>query len=640
MCGFAAIVDPGHSLISASTSIDKMLNTIRHRGPDDEGQYCSEEDGVFLGHRRLAIIDPEHGKQPMISSDERLVIVFNGVIYNYLELRRELVGKGHPVKSYSDTEVLLYAYREWGKECLQRLEGMFAFAIWDKQARRIFCARDRIGIKPFYYSFDGNTFACASEIKALLASGLVKAHANLEGIRDYLTFQFGLSEKTLFEGVLKLEPGHCMLVQLRGDRIDVRVEKYWDLHYEIDDSHDEEWFVGHLAGLIEDATRMHLRSDVPLGAHLSGGLDSSTIVCLAADMLRGERIKTFTGAFPEGPQFDETEYARAVSDFAHTDQQEIYIQGEELSEILPRLIYYMDEPQAGPGVIPQYYVSDLAAQHVKVVLGGQGGDELFIGYARHLVTYLESCLSGAIFETADKDRYAVTLESIIPNLPVLQGYRPMMQSLWKDGLFDSPDKRYFRLVDRSESTAHLLNPDLQQLDYSPFEEFSKIFNREGLNSLVNQMTYFDLKGSLPALLQVEDRTSMAVSLESRVPLLDHRIVEFMARVPPNVKFSGGRMKHLFKEAVRNTVPQKIFERKDKKGFPTPLAQWINGSAKEFVFDTLLSKRARERGLFDAQAVEKALNSEHEFGRVVWGLLCLELWYCIFIDGEVPAHVGK
>lgn len=289
MCGFAAIVDPGHSLISASTSIDKMLNTIRHRGPDDEGQYCSEEDGVFLGHRRLAIIDPEHGKQPMISSDERLVIVFNGVIYNYLELRRELVGKGHPVKSYSDTEVLLYAYREWGKECLQRLEGMFAFAIWDKQARRIFCARDRIGIKPFYYSFDGNTFACASEIKALLASGLVKAHANLEGIRDYLTFQFGLSEKTLFEGVLKLEPGHCMLVQLRGDRIDVRVEKYWDLHYEIDDSHDEEWFVGHLAGLIEDATRMHLRSDVPLGAHLSGGLDSSTIVCLAADMLRGER---------------------------------------------------------------------------------------------------------------------------------------------------------------------------------------------------------------------------------------------------------------------------------------------------------------------------------------------------------------
>nr|VFK39502.1 MAG: asparagine synthase (glutamine-hydrolysing) [Candidatus Kentron sp. SD]VFK44538.1 MAG: asparagine synthase (glutamine-hydrolysing) [Candidatus Kentron sp. SD] len=637
MCGFVGLVGKSSNVNEAPARIRAVLDSIHHRGPDGEGEYFLRKSGVYLGHRRLAIIDPEHGQQPMTTEDGRLTVVFNGAIYNYLELRRELIGKGHPIHSYSDTEVLLYAYREWGEHCVDRFLGMFAFAIWDQANQCIFCARDRIGIKPFYYAFDGNTLVFASEIKAILASGLVRAEVEPSGLQDYLTFQFCLDDKTLFKGIQRLEPGHCMTAQSRGDKISLTSRQYWDVNYEIDEAHDEGWFIDHLATLIDDAVRIHLRSDVPLGAHLSGGLDSSTVVCLASALLKGERIKTFTGAFPEGPRFDETGYAKTVAAFAGTDYRETYIQGAELSDVLPRLMYYMDEPTAGPGVIPQYYVSRLAAQHVKVVLGGQGGDELFIGYARYLVAYLEKCLSGAIFETAHNSSYAVTLDSIIPNLPLLQIYKPMLQGFLRDGLFDAPDRRYFKLIDRGEGISRLFNHALFEGDYSPFEAFGKIFNKKGLHSMINRMTYFDLKGSLPALLHVEDRTSMAVSIESRVPLLDHRIVEFMATIPPNIKFAGGNMKHLFKESVRNTVPKQIFDRKDKMGFPTPLTHWTKGVARDFVQDTLLSDRARRRGLYNVSEVEKALNDEREFGRVVWGLLCLELWHQIYIDKSPRIH---
>ncbi|MCV2218232.1 asparagine synthase (glutamine-hydrolyzing) [Thauera sp. Sel9] len=637
MCGFAGLCGVSTADSNTSNGIRAMMNAIAHRGPDGDGVFQARGANVTLGHRRLAIIDPEHGKQPMTTEDGQLTVVFNGAIYNYLELRRELIGKGYPIRSYSDTEVLLYAYREWGEHCVDRFLGMFSFAIWDERNRRLFCARDRIGIKPFYYTFDGQTLAFGSEIKAILASGVVKAESDRNGLQDYLTFQFCLGDKTLFKNIRKLEPGYCMTAQFSGDQLSVHTWQYWDLKYEIDEEHDERWFVDHLAGLIEDATRMHLRSDVPLGAHLSGGLDSSTVVCLAAGMLRGERIKTFTGAFPEGPQFDETGYAKEVSAFAGTDYKEIYIQGSELHDVLPKLMYYMDEPLAGPGVIPQYYVSKLASEHVKVVLGGQGGDELFIGYTRYLVAYLEKCLAGAIYQTADQHRYAVSLESIVPNLPLLQTYRPMLQGFWSKGLFEAPDRRYFSLIDRSEGMNHLFSGDLFSTGYSPFESFQQIFNRDELHSLINRMTYFDLKGSLPALLHVEDRTSMAASIESRVPLLDHRIVEFMASIPPNIKFAGGRMKHLFKEAARNTVPQKVFERKDKMGFPTPLAQWTKGVAREFVRDILLSDRVRQRGIYNISAIEQTIDNEREFGRVVWGLLCLELWHRVFIDGDLKVN---
>lgn len=638
MCGLVGVVKPGMVVGQGQIILKNMMNVLQHRGPDGEGVFNFQPSGVFLGHRRLAIIDPAQGQQPMTTDDGQLTVVFNGAIYNYLELRRELIAKGYPIHSYSDTEVLLYAYKEWGEKCVERFLGMFSFSVWDQANFRLFCARDRIGIKPFYYYFDGASLVFASEIKAILASGMVEAVSNTDGLQDYLTFQFCLGDKTLFQGIHKLQPGHCMVVQCGKTDISVKVHQYWDISYNVDHIHDQSWFIDRLAGLIDDATRMHLRSDVPLGAHLSGGLDSSTVVCLAAGLLKGERIKTFTGAFPEGLQFDETNYAKEVAAFANTDYHEIYIQGSDFSEVLPRLMYYMDEPVAGPGLIPQYYVSKLAAEHVKVVLGGQGGDEIFLGYARYLVAYLEKCLSGAIYQTAQQNIYAVTLDSIIPNLPLLQSYKPMLQGFWRNGLFETSDRRYFKLIDRSEGISRLFSPTVFEGDYSPFRAFQEIFNRDGLLSMINRMTYFDLKGSLPALLHVEDRTSMAVSIESRVPLLDHRIVEFMASIPPNLKFAGGCMKHLFKESVRNTIPKKIYERKDKMGFPTPLTQWTKGIAKDFVRDILFSRRVRQRGIYNVALIESALENESEYGRIIWGLLCLELWHRIFIDGDMKPNV--
>jgi asparagine synthase (glutamine-hydrolysing) len=638
MCGLAGIINFKSSHQALDKKLENMKSSMFHRGPDDKGRYIDADAPIALGHRRLAIIDPKHGKQPMTTEDGLLTIVFNGAVYNYLELRRQLIQHGHPIRSYSDTEVLLYAYRHWGEDCVDHLLGMFAFAIWDKKNQKLFCARDRVGIKPFYYFFKEDQFVFASEIKAILAEGTLRAESNHQGLQDYVTFQFCLGEKTLFKDIVKLQPGHCLTVELGQERLSLKVRQYWDVVYDMDTTHDEAWFVDNLAVLIEDAVSMHLRSDVPLGAHLSGGLDSSVVVSHAANLLRGERLKTFTGAFHHGPQFDETAYARLVAEASNVQYNDIYIPEEEFSTILPRLMYMMDEPVAGPGLIPQYFVSKKAAEQVKVVLGGQGGDEIFIGYSRYMVAYLEKALLGAIDETTSQSQYAVSLESLVPNLALLKTYKPMLKAFWSNGLFDSQDKRYFNLVDRSAQMKSVISSDLLNNNYSPFASFQAIFNREGVNSLINQMTYFDLKASLPALLHVEDRTSMAASIESRVPLLDHRIIEFMARIPPNIKFSGGRMKHLFKEAVQNTVPAPILARKDKMGFPTPLTQWVNGSGKEFVKDTLLSSSARQRGLYHMEHIESAIKNEQEFGRVVWGLLCLELWHKTYIDGDYTQYV--
>jgi len=641
MCGLVGIVGGAVRGSELMRRIEDMKRAIVHRGPDDHGSYLDpERSAVALGHQRLAIIDPEHGQQPMITSDGQLIIVFNGAIYNYLELRRELNSRGHSIHSYSDTEVLLYAYQEWGEACVDKLNGMFAFAIWDRRKNKLFCARDRVGIKPFYYFFNGQSFVFASEIKAILASGFIRAESNFAGIQDYITFQFCVGDKTLFKNIKKLEPGCSLAIHLDSSQ-NIRLEnkKYWDVDYTIDEQHDESYFVDHLTTLLENSIRQQLRSDVPLGAHLSGGLDSSAVVSLAATMLESLNLKTFTGAFREGTQFDETGYAREVASQAGAEYHETYIPSHEFSDILPKLMYYMDEPMAGPGIIPQYYVSKLASEHVKVVLGGQGGDELYVGYARYLVAYLEKCLLGAINQTADNGKYAITLDRIVPNLPLLNNYTPMMQNFFKEGLFQSDDQRYFRLIDRSEGTKQLFNPEIFR-GYSSFEQFQHIFNRDDLHSYINHMTYFDLKASLPALLQVEDRTSMAVSIESRVPLLDHRLVEHIASIPPNIKFANGVTKHLFRQSIKNIVPKKILERKDKMGFPVPLNQWIKNQSRDFVGDILLSQRARERGIYNIAAVERAWQDESQYGRVIWGLLCLELWHRIYIDGDFTAQEYK
>ncbi len=627
MCGIAGIIKPGGDADILATR--KMMDELAHRGPDGEGLYSFE--GVALGHKRLSIIDPKGGQQPMSNEDGSIWIVFNGAIYNYLELRQELMACGHSFASYTDTEVIIHLYEEYGEACLERMNGMFAFAIHDQRKKSVFMARDRLGIKPFYYAKQAGRIIFASEPKALFASGFIHPQSNHTGILDYITFQFSLGSKTMFEGVFKLEPAHCMNIDLTQD-IQPVIRQWWDMNFIIDTEHSEEYFTDHLLALLADSVKLCMRADVPVGSYLSGGLDSSTIAILAKEAIGEAPLHTFTGMFNEGAMFDETAYARIVVEQARTEHHELHITDQDFLKIFEKIIWHMDEPGAGPGVFPQYMVAGLAQQHVKVVLGGQGGDEIFTGYTRYLVAYLEEVFRGAIFETADKGKHVVTLESIIPNLPVLKEYIPMIKMFWKNGVFDERDKRYFRLVDRSEGMRSYFHDDVfDQKQYSPFDAFKEIFQKKEDISYINQMCYFDCKASLPALLQVDDRTGMAVGLESRLPLLDYRIVELNCSVSPAIKFAGGKSKVLLRRAIRNLLPAQILNRKDKMGFPVPLNIWYKSTLREYVRDLLLSQRARSRGLYNVNAIEKILDQDQGFSRVIWGILCLEVWHRIFID---------
>jgi len=632
MCGICGIYYLERERLVSETGLRTMARTMCHRGPDDEGFHL--DGNLGLGHQRLSIIDLSPlGRQPMSNEDDNLWIVCNGEIYNYLELRQQLVARGHRFRSHSDTEVILHLYEDEGPECVNRLNGMFAFAIWDARARTLFAARDHFGIKPFYYTLSDRCLLFASEIKALFQTELIQPRLNPAGLADYLTFQFCLGEKTLFESVHRLLPGHTLLLKPDGT---LRVDKYWDLDFTIDTDHTEHYFEHRLLRLLEDAVRLQLRSDVPVGAHLSGGLDSSTVTCMASSLL-GASIKTFSGGFKDGLQYDETMYARLVAQHVGTEHHEVFPTADDFVEIMPQLMYHMDEPAAGPGLFPQFFVSKLASEHVKVILGGQGGDETFGGYTRYLIAYLEQCLKGGIEGTQEDQKYVVTFESVLPNLRQLQGYEPLLRYFWREGLFEPEDRRYFRLIDRSNSTRDLINGDSlpDKREYDPYEAYRELFYSAGCRSLINKMTWFDMKTLLPALLHVEDRTSMAVSLESRVPLLDHRIAELVASMPPMIKYKGGRSKHIFRQVVRHIVPPEVYNRTDKMGFPVPLSEWYRQEpVREFVRQVLLGGQARRRGLIQTGRVEALLDSERPYGRGIWGLLCLELWMRTFFDGPV------
>jgi asparagine synthase (glutamine-hydrolysing) len=635
MCGIAGSV--GHrDAAAAAANGAAMLSLLAHRGPDGQGSWAAADAPVWLGHRRLAIIDLAAGAQPMATADGDLVVTFNGCIYNYRELRVELEAAGRVFATHSDTEVILHAYAVWGEDCLRRFNGMWAFAIWDVRKRRLFAARDRLGVKPFYWLQRDGRLQFASEIKALLVDPANRRGVDQDGLRQYLTFQFCLGERTMFAGIQRLEPGHCLSFA-PGDTAP-RIRSWWDVDFTIDEDHSAGWFQRRLRELLEDSVRLRLRADVPLGAHLSGGVDSSTVVALARKLLpEGARLLTFTGAFDHGPRYDERQHARLVAQRHGAEPHEIVMGPADFADSIERIVWHMDEPAAGPGVFPQYHVAALASKHVKVILGGQGGDELFIGYARYLVAYLEECLKGAIEDTGHRPGYVATLGSIVPNLPSLQSYLPMLRAFWKRGPFGEPAQRYFDLMDRFGGVAPLLHGDLRVDERRTMDEFRATFEVHGAASMINRILYFDLKTHLQSLLHVEDRTSMAFGLESRVPLLDYRLVELMASIPPRQKFENGRLKHLFLQAVDDLLPREIRERKDKMGFPVPLPEWGAGPLREFVHDVLGSRAARQRGIFRSDELLAAAGNEASFGRVTWGALCLELWHRQFVDGAgLPA----
>ncbi len=629
MCGIAGIISDGQSLIESKGHLERMLDCLLHRGPDGSG-IVLRDNQILFGHRRLAIIDIEHGAQPMCSVDNRYTLTFNGEIYNYLELRQSLIQNGIHFDTFSDTEVLLQLLILEGSNALKKLNGMFAFMFHDKEDNSWIAARDHFGIKPFYYSCLDSEIIFASEIKALLVYPKIKSTRDEKALQQYLTFQFCLGERTLFYGIRKLKPGY--FIKGRGTHI-THEECYWDTKYQIDYNHTEEFFIEKLKYLLNDSIRLQLRSDVPLGGYLSGGIDSSLVCSLASNHLETP-FAMFHGRFEESPEYDESVYAKALVDSIGGNYFEVVPSAQDFVDDLPKLIYALDEPLAGPGLFPQYRVSKLAREHVTVVLGGQGGDEIFGGYARYLVGYLEQALKGAIFETQEEGRHLVSLESIVPQLPILKQYKPLLSQFFAEGLFQPMDERYFRLIDRSQGLNSILNKDLlNSFDNERlFIDYQSVFNHPDTKSYINKMTHFDQKTLLPSLLQIEDRMSMAVSLESRVPLLDTRIVDLVTSMPPPMKFQEGRTKHILKKTIGTLLPKSILERKDKMGFPVPLKEWIqNGPVKDFVSDILLSKRSKDRGIYTTDAMEKMLSKPGVGGRQLWGALCLELWHQKFID---------
>ncbi len=624
MCGIAGIVSiEGKPVANLQRKLDVMDKILAHRGPDGHGSWVEADNSVGLAHRRLSIVDlTPSGAQPMIGEDGN-VIVYNGEVYNAPDLMNSL-SHGWRFRGHSDTEAVMAAYQKYGTDVLEHLHGMFGFAVWDSKNKRLFCARDRFGIKPFYYTVVDGCFVFASEAKALLPF-LPDIKTDANALAEYLVFQYNIGEDTLFEGIKQLLPGHCILVE-NGT---VKVERYWDVRFEVDWDHSESYFLNRLPILMDNSVNMHLRSDVEVGAYLSGGIDSSLVSALSAE--RGVK-KAFHGRFTDHQGYDESHYAHMVAKQSGLDLHVLDITAQDFMDNIQKVIYHLDFPVAGPGAFPQYMVSKLAAEHVKVIVGGQGGDEIFGGYARYLVAYMEQCLRAAIDDTYQNGNFVVTLESIIPNLPLLQEYKPMIRSFWKDGIFNDLDARYFRLIDRSSDMHDEVDWNLLNKE-KVFEDFRAIFNRDnvGKEAYFDQMTHFDFKCLLPALLHVEDRVSMAHGLESRVPILNHHLVEFVATAPADVKFKGGQQKRMLKKAYSKMLPDKLLHRRDKMGFPVPLREWFDGPLSNMLKDVFNSSNAQNRAFMNSDKVLEGVQTESRFSRKTWGLLSLELWHQQFHD---------
>jgi len=630
MCGiFGFIADRSQVIEKSSADLDHGLTLIRHRGPDGSGKWVSDDGRVGLGHVRLSIIDVETGAQPMHSDCGRYTIIYNGEIYNYLELRSEL-GIAQ-FNTHSDTEVVLRAFERWGPDCLSHFRGMFAIAIWDAREQQLFLARDRFGIKPLYWANTSKGLYFGSEMKAIIPF-LDEKKVNSAALSDYFTFQFCLGEKTMMDGIKQFPAAHYAL--LNSSRV-VEPKRYWEVHYQIDYDHTESWFITRLRELVNDSVQMHLRADVEVGSYVSGGVDSSLLASLARILRPSGPFKAFNGRFTDGLEYDESEYARALADEQNMQLYVADISEQDFVDNISKVIWHLDQPTAGPGSFPQYMVSKEVSKHIKVVLGGQGGDEIFGGYARYLVAYFEQCIKGAIEGTLHNGNFVVSYESIIPNLETLRQYKPMLREFWSSGLFGERDERYWRLVNRANTFGSILSPEAID-QRATFEEFKSIFwgSNVGKESYFDSMTHFDFKTLLPALLQVEDRMSMAHGVEARVPFLDHPLIEFAATIPADIKFRNGELKRLLKTVFSENLPNVIKNRKDKMGFPVPLNLWLKqkGPARELIGDILGSQKARSRSyLGSGLSLDAVLDSQSTYGRNLWALLSLELWHQQFID---------
>jgi asparagine synthase (glutamine-hydrolysing) len=626
MCGISGLIHLNHQTVNhLHERLDTMNDLLIHRGPDGEGIWMMDKQQGGLAHRRLSIIDLRTAASQPMRAKDGTVVVLNGEIYNYLELKKEL-GQSWEFQTLSDTESILATYARYGEDhFLDHLRGMFSLALWDPKTQKLICARDRFGIKPFYYTIQDSILYFASEAKALLPF-LETIETDPSALAEYITFQYTLGEHTLFKGIKQLLPGHMLVVDKDG----FQIKRYWDVKYNIDYNHSPKYFEEKLTHLLEDSIKVHLRSDVPVASYLSGGVDSSLIALLGSHH-HGHIHSLFHGKFTSYPGYDESHYAESIAERMGAPLYQIDIQSQDFKDNIEKVIYHLDFPVAGPGSFPQYMVSKLASEQVKVILGGQGGDEIFGGYARYVIAYFEQCIKASINGTHTNGNFVVTAESIIPNLSVLKEYTPLIKEFWREGLFGELDDRYFRLSDRSTDMTDEIDWTALNKDIV-LSNFKAIFNNErnvGKEAYFDKMTHFDFKSLLPALLHVEDRMSMAHSIESRVPFLDHPLVEFVATVPADIKFQGGRMKLLLKETFKHLIPDSILNRRDKMGFPVPLKEWFEGDLKGFLKDIFHS--GAERPFLRKDVILKNIGQTSQFSRKIWGLMNLEIWHQLYHD---------
>lgn len=609
--------------------LKKMCALVAHRGPDGEGLF---HDGpVGMGHRRLAVIDlSPAARQPMVRQDEQLCITYNGEIYNFRELRAMLEPRGHIFTSQSDTEVILAAYREYGVKCVDHLRGMFAFGIWDGYQRRLFLARDRAGKKPLYYLLDENGLTFASEPKAFLVETCFKPHVDLEAISHYLTYQYIPGQWSAFRRVRKLPPGHFLLVE-NGQ---IRTDRYWRLSYRQTYKGNEEDACRILLGKLREAVQRRLVSDVPLGAFLSGGLDSSVVVGLMAE-LGVSPLKTFSIGF-EQQAYNELSFAKTVAQRFGTDHHE-FVVTPKATEILPKLVWHYNEPFADSSAIPTFYLAEMTRQHVTVALNGDGGDENLAGYDRYLAHALSH---GYDYLPRFMRRGFEGVGRLIPESPHSKTFLNRLKR-FVSALGQSPALRYGRWIDHfdPELKAEMCTEDFKRqtkgVDASAL--LAMAFDRSDADDFLNATLDVDVNTYLPDDLLVKvDIATMAHGLEARSPFLDQDLMEFCASLPASMKLHWWTKKYLLKKAAKDILPRKILHR-PKMGFGVPIDHWLRHELRDFAYDVLLAPRAIQRGYFHKKVVERLLNEHVQKIRAwhyqIWNLLMLELWHRMFIDGE-------
>lgn len=625
MCGIAGVLEFKRGAQPSPEGLRRMAKTLTHRGPDEEGFYTSGPVG--LAHRRLSIIDLATGQQPMESPDRQVCLVFNGEIYNYPELKAELEAQGHVFRTTSDTEVLLGMYLQYGVSAFSKLNGMFAFAFWDSRRNQLVLARDRFGKKPLYWHRDGNRFLFGSEIKALLAYGGIERKVSLNGLHEYLTFSYVVGDHTILEGVYRLPPAHFMVVR-DGQ---VSCGPYWQLKFQPDSTcPDEREVAERLADLLKHAVRRRLMSDVPLGAFLSGGLDSSTVVALMSQ-LSDRPVQTFTIGFEES-DYSELDDARLVAKHLGTDHHEMIVKPSAI-DILPDLVWHLDEPFADSSALPTYYVCRAARQHVTVALSGDGGDEVFAGYTRYrqLDRYRR-------MERVPSWVRAGVVKPLVRILPFTMPGWNYLHALgrWRNGALPYDLGLYPYIEDK------LYTPDLKHelRSRDPLQSTHRILEEARHLDPISRYQYLDTCQYLPAdILTKVDRMSMANSLEVRSPLLDYTLVEFVSTLPVSFKLRGHESKYILKKVTERLLPPSVLTKR-KQGFAIPRNHWFQGDLRAFAVDLLLDSRTLARGYFRkeilASLLEHHATGRRDYSEWIWCLIVLETWFRLFMDERMTA----